>query len=199
MTSAHHDLPHLTWGHWLYRLIATLLTGPVLLALWWRGRREQGYRQAIMERLGYVNAKPSALGGLWLHVASVGEAQAALNLRPKLEAQWGEGCITWTTQTPAARAFLLDRTAGAVQPFFAPLDTLWAVRRFMRRVQPRMLLLLERELWPEWLWQCEQRAVPVAVVNARLKQRSTQHWPYSSHWVRLRLQRLSHLSVKRPP
>jgi 3-deoxy-D-manno-octulosonic-acid transferase len=191
MTSAHHDLPHLTWGHWLYRLIATLLTGPVLLALWWRGRREQGYRQAIMERLGYVNAKPSALGGLWLHVASVGEAQAALNLRPKLEAQWGEGCITWTTQTPAARAFLLDRTAGAVQPFFAPLDTLWAVRRFMRRVQPRMLLLLERELWPEWLWQCEQRAVPVAVVNARLKQRSTQHWPYSSHWVRLRLQRLS--------
>lgn len=190
MTSAQHDLPRLTWGQWVYRLVVVLLTGPVLLALWWRGRRELGYRQAIMERLGFVTPHPSAMGGLWVHVASVGEAQAALTLLPALEAQWGLGSLTWTTQTPAAKAFLYDRTAGQIQPFFAPLDTTWAVGRFLRRAQPRMLLLLERELWPEWLWQCERRGVAVAVVNARLKQRSTHRWPYSACWVRLRLQSL---------
>ncbi len=128
------------------------------------------------------------MGGLWVHVASVGEAQAALTMRPALEAQWGATSITWTTQTPAARALLLERTNGQVQPFFAPLDTQGAVHRFLQRVQPRMLILLERELWPEWLWQCEQRAVAVAVVNGRLKQRSTQRWPYSAQWMRQRLQ-----------
>ena len=177
-------------GHWIYRLAASLLAGPALLLLWWRGRREPAYRQALIERLGFVHPKPSALGGLWVHVASVGEAQAALTLLPTLEAQWGPDSITWTTQTPAARALLVERTGGRVQPFFAPLDTVGAVRRFLRRVQPRMLLLLERELWPEWLWQCEQRAMTVVVANARLKQRSTQRWPYSAQWVRQRLQSL---------
>jgi 3-deoxy-D-manno-octulosonic-acid transferase len=177
-------------GHWVYRLAASLLAGPALLLLWWRGRREPAYRQALIERLGFVHPKPSALGGLWVHVASVGEAQAALTLLPQLEAQWGPESVTVTTQTPAARALLMERTCGRVQPFFAPLDTVSATGRFLRRVQPRMLLLLERELWPEWLWQCEQRAVAVVVANARLKQRSAQRWPYSSQWVRQHLQSL---------
>jgi len=181
---------HPPWGHWLYRLAACAMTGPALLLLWWRGRREPAYRQALIERLGFVHPKPSALGGLWVHVASVGEAQAALTLLPQLEAQWGPESVTVTTQTPAARALLIERTGGRVQPFFAPLDTVGAVGRFLRRVQPRMLLLLERELWPEWLWQCEQRAVAVVVANARLKQRSTQRWPYSAQWVRQRLESL---------
>lgn len=190
MASASQDLQRLSLSHWVYRLLMSLLTGPLLLTLWWRGRREQGYRQSISQRLGFVHPKPSALGGLWVHVASVGEAQAALTLMPTLENQWGPDSITWTTQTPAARAFLLDRTAGRVQAFFAPLDTVGAVGRFLRRVQPRMLLLLERELWPEWLWQCEQGAVMVAVVNARIKKNSPQQWPYSAGWVRLRLKNL---------
>ncbi len=177
-------------AHWLYRIAAFTLTGPSLLLLWWRGRHEPAYRQALIERLGFVHPKPSALGGLWVHVASVGEAQAALTLLPMLDAQWGAESITITTQTPAARALLIERTSGRVQPFFAPLDTVGATGRFLRRVQPRMLLLLERELWPEWLWQCEQRAITVVVTNARLKQRSTQRWPYSALWMRQRLQSL---------
>jgi 3-deoxy-D-manno-octulosonic-acid transferase len=190
MTSASKDPRRLTWGHWVYRLVMSLLTGPLLMALWWRGRREKGYRQSMTERLGFVDPKPSALGGLWVHVASVGEAQAALTLMPALEDQWGPDSITWTTQTPAGRAFLLDRTGGRVRAFYAPLDTVGATGRFLRRVQPRMLLLLERELWPEWLWQCEQGAMAVAVVNGRLKKNSEQQWPYSTRWVRARLKNL---------
>jgi 3-deoxy-D-manno-octulosonic-acid transferase len=131
-----------------------LLSGPALLWLWGRGFREPGYRLGLKERLGFVPVRPSAMGGLWLHVASVGEAQAALALWPALSAQWGKDSVTWTTQTPAARRLIEQRTHGEVLPLFAPLDTVGATRRFLQRVQPRTLVLMERELWPEWLWQC---------------------------------------------
>ena len=180
----------LTIGHWVYRFFSTSLMGPVLLWLWWRGIKETGYRHGLAERLGFVTPDPSARGGLWVHVASVGEAQAALTLLPSLQQQWGPSAITWTTQTPAAKDFLRDRTQGQVKASFAPMDTPVATRLFLRRVQPRMLLLLERELWPEWLWQCERHAVTVVVANARLKAGSIQRWPYNAGWFRLRLQSL---------
>lgn len=177
----------------MYRLVAGVLAGPVLLWLWWRGRSEPDYRRALIERLGFAHAHPSACGGLWIHAASVGEAQAALTLWPSLKAAWGSHAITWTTQTPAARALLIERSEGEIHPFFAPLDTYGAVRRFLSRVQPRMLLLLERELWPEWLWQCEQQAITVVVANARLKQRNVTQWPNRAKWMRERIHAITHL------
>lgn len=181
----------LPFGHRTYRGLMRLLSGPALLWLWGRGFREPGYRQALKERLGFVPVRPSAMGGLWLHVASVGEAQAALALWPTLSAQWGKNSVTWTTQTPAARRLIEQRTQGEVLPLFAPLDTVGATRRFLQRVQPRTLVLMERELWPEWLWQCEQRAIEVSVVNARLKAGATARWPYNQPWMRKRIQGLS--------
>lgn len=178
------------WGHRVYRGVMRLLTGPVLLWLWWRGFREPGYREALAERLGFVASHPSSLGGLWLHVASVGEAQAALALWPELSSQWGEHAVTWTTQTPAARRLITQRTNGLIPVFFAPLDTVGATQRFLQRTQPRTLLLMERELWPEWLWQCEQQAIDVVVVNARLKADAARRWPYSSAWIQPRIQAL---------
>lgn len=186
-----HDRPsRLTIGHWAYSFFSAGMSAPVLLWLWWRGFKEPGYRRGLTERLGFVTPAPSALGGLWVHVASVGEAQAALTLLPCLQQQWGSTAITWTTQTPAAKAFLRDRTQGQVNAWFAPMDTQGATQRFLRRVQPRMLLLLERELWPEWLWQCERLAVTVVVANARLKADSIKRWPYNADWFRRRIQSL---------
>jgi len=174
-------------GHWIYRCVSACLSFPVLTWLWWRGFKEPGYRLDLAHRLGFVKPEPSSLGGLWVHVASVGEAQAALTLMSRLNQQWGSSAITWTTQTPAARAFLRERTQCQVNAYFAPLDTKGATQRFLQRVQPRMLLLLERELWPEWLWQCEQRATVVVVANARLKA-SSSRWPYNSQWMKRRIQ-----------
>lgn len=179
------------WQHRVYRSVMRLLQGPLLLWLWWRGFREPAYREGLAQRLGHVQPLPAALGGLWLHAASVGEAQAALKLWPALAGQWGAHAITWTTQTPAGRALLRDRLGPQAKVWLAPIDSPAAVARFLRRVQPRMLLLMERELWPEWLWQCERHAVHVAVVNARLTPRTAGRWPYTAGWMRARLQSLS--------
>jgi 3-deoxy-D-manno-octulosonic-acid transferase len=183
---------YLPVGHWLYRVVIYSLLVPTLLWLWWRGNKEPAYRSGFAERLGFVQPNavqtPSAMGGLWVHVASVGEAQAALTLLAQLQTQWGDQSITLTTQTPAAKALLIERTHGQLQVLLAPIDTVGSVRRFLNRVQPRMLILLEREIWPEWLWQCEQRAITVALVNARLKPGASQRWPYHMKWLQQRIQ-----------
>jgi 3-deoxy-D-manno-octulosonic-acid transferase len=177
-------------GHWVYRLAAYALTLPALLLLVLRSAKEPGYRFDLAERLGAIQPNPSVRGGLWVHVASVGEAQAGLTLLNELQASWGTESLVWTTQTPAAKNLLTERLPAGAQIFFAPLDQAGAVKRFLRHAQPRALLLLERELWPEWLWQCERQAVEVTVANARMRAASVDRWPYGSHWMRQRLRSL---------
>lgn len=177
-------------GQWMYRLLAYALTLPVLLWMVLRSFKEPGYRKGLGERLGVIQPNPSVRGGLWVHVASVGEAQAGLTLLHELQASWGTESLVWTTQTPAAKRLLSERLPSGSPIFFAPLDQAGVVKRFLRHAQPRALLLLERELWPEWLWQCEQHAVDVVVANARLRATSVDRWPYRSLWVRERLRSL---------
>lgn len=169
----------------LYRLASTCLAGPMLAWLWWRGRPargEPGYRQRLGERLGFIDPRPDSMGGLWLHAASVGEVQAAQPLIAQLLQHWPEQAITVSTQTPTGAAALHAHWGGRVRHVYAPLDTPGASGRFLDRLQPRLLILVEREIWPEWLRQCRSRVIPVALVNARLSDRSARGY---QRWARL--------------
>lgn len=158
--------------HGVYRLLMIVLAPLALAWLWWRGGKEPGYREHLAQRLGYVDVPPEGTGGLWVHAASLGEVQAAGPLIEALRQHWPDRCITVSTQTPTGRAAVQALWGGGVRHLFAPLDTPAATARFLDRLQPQCLLLLERELWPELLRQCRTRAVPVALVNARLSANS---------------------------
>ncbi|MEZ5646601.1 MAG: 3-deoxy-D-manno-octulosonic acid kinase [Burkholderiaceae bacterium] len=166
--------------HRAYRLLLRLLTLPLLAWLWWRGRREPGYRQRLAERLGWVDPAPSSMDGILIQAASVGEIQAARPLIQALQASWPLHALTVTTQTPTGAATLREHWGDAVQHLYAPLDTPGACARLLDRLQPRLLVLVERELWPEMMLQCRQRDIPVFLVNARLSERSARgyrRWP----------------------
>lgn len=163
-----------------YRGLMRLLAGPLLLWLWWRGRREPGYRQRLWERLGLIEAVPQSMGCLWLHAASVGEVQAAAPLLEHLLREWPEHAVVVTTQTPTGAAALQQRWGQRLRHLYTPLDTPGSVRRFVERLQPQLLVLMERELWPELLWQCQQHQIKTALVNARLKPSAARlyaRWP----------------------
>ena len=166
----------------LYRLASTCLAGPMLAWLWWRGRPgrgDLGYRLRLRERLGFIEPRPESMGGLWLHAASVGEVQAAQPLIAQLLRQWPDSALTVSTQTPTGAAALQAHWGERVRHVYAPLDTPGAISRFLARLQPRLLILVEREIWPEWLRQCRDQVIPVALVNARLSERSArgyQRW-----------------------
>lgn len=173
-----------------YRLLSRALAPLLLGWLWWRGRREPGYRERLAERLGQIPIEPSRFGGLWLHAASVGEVQAARPLIEALLRDWPEHAITVTTQTPTGAAALRATWGDRIAHRYAPIDTPGAVRRFLDRLQPQALVLVERELWPQWLFACAERALPVLLVNARLSEPSAhsyRRWPglMAHAWPRL--------------
>lgn len=163
-----------------YRVLGRLLTLPLLAWLWWRGRKEPGYRHRMSERLGFVHPHPASSGCILIQAASVGEVQAARPLIQALREHWPDHALMVSTHTPTGAATLRAHWGDAIAHVFSPLDTPGACSRFLDRLQPRMLVLLERELWPELLLQCRQRAIPVVLVNARLSEHSLrlyQRWP----------------------
>jgi 3-deoxy-D-manno-octulosonic-acid transferase len=155
-----------------------LLAALVLGAPYWLLRMATSgrYRAGLPGRLGMVpKGLRAAVAGrdvVWVHAVSVGETMAATRLVAELEASLGEGStVVVSTTTATGQALARDRF-GADRVFYYPLDLGWAVRAYLEALRPRMLVLMESELWPRMLVECERAGVPVAVVNARVSDRS---------------------------
>jgi 3-deoxy-D-manno-octulosonic-acid transferase len=155
-----------------------LLAALVLGAPYWLVRMATSgrYRAGLAGRLGVVpKGLRAAIAGrevVWVHAVSVGEALAATRLVTELEEALGEGWAVVVSTTTAAGQALARERFGAERVFFYPLDLGWAVRLYLKALRPRMLVLMESELWPRMLVECERAGVPVAVVNARVSDRS---------------------------
>lgn len=161
------------WSTWLYALLMTALQAPLVLKLWWRGRREPLYRQHLAQRFGFYRRLPErGEAWIWLHAVSLGETRAAAALVQALR-QIQPGLrllLTHSTATGwAAGEALL--TTGDCQ-VWAPWDAPGPVRRFFRDFQPRVGLIMETEVWPGWLRQAQAEGVPMVLLNARLSARS---------------------------
>ena len=163
-------------AHRGYRLLLRGLALPMLAWLWWRGRKDAGYRQGLAQRLGFIEPAPASLGGLLIHAGSVGEVQAARPLIEALRQEWPDHTITVSTQSPTGARQLRTHWGEAIQHVFFPIDTPGATARFLDRLQPQLVVLVERELWPELLLQCRERSIPVALVNARLSETSAKSY-----------------------
>ena len=162
-----------------YRLLAWCAVGPLFAYLWWRGRKDADYRLRWRERLGFCDDMGSYRNGVLLHCASVGEVIAARPLVEQLLADPHWGPLVLTCSTPTGSRQIRADFGGRVGHRYFPLDLPGATRRFLAGLQPRLVLLLERELWPEFLHQAQCQGVPVALVNARLSERSAasyQRW-----------------------
>jgi len=163
---------------WLYSLLLYVLTPLILLRLWWRGRKAPAYRKRIAERFGFFDAPVSA-GGIWVHAVSVGETIAAAPMIRALLARYPQRTITVTTMTPTGservRVLFADAIAsGCVFHVYAPYDMPSAIGRFLRRVKPALLIVVETELWPNTIHGCATRGIPVLVANARLSEKSAR-------------------------
>jgi 3-deoxy-D-manno-octulosonic-acid transferase len=160
----------------LYSLALFLLL--VVGSPWWLWRMATSgkYRQGLSERLGLIPAR--IRGGLignvlWIHAVSVGEVLAAGRLIDDLTQRLPDYRILVSTTTRTGQTLARERF-GADRVFYFPLDFAFAVRSWLRVLRPRMLVLLETEFWPRVLTECRRAGIPVAVVNARISDRS---WP----------------------
>ncbi|MCF7201112.1 lipid IV(A) 3-deoxy-D-manno-octulosonic acid transferase [Pseudomonas oligotrophica] len=157
----------------LYTLLFHLGLPLILLRLFWRGRRAPAYRRRIGERLA-LGLPPLRPGGIWVHAVSVGESIAAAPMIRALMACYPELPITVTCMTPTGSERIRALFGDSVQHCYLPYDLPWAAARFLDRLQPRLAVVMETELWPNHIHQCARRGVPVALANARLSERSAR-------------------------
>ena len=156
-----------------------LLLALVIGSPWWLFRMATSgkYREGLPERLGLIPARLRAAGPsgpvLWIHAVSVGEVLAASRLIEELSQRLPAGRVVISTTTRTGQRLARERF-GADRVFYFPLDFAFAVRAWLRFLQPRLLVLVETEFWPRMLAECRRAAIPVSVVNARISDRS---WP----------------------
>lgn len=158
-----------------YQLGWHVLLPLVLLRLWWRGRKDPGYRQAIAERFGFgLHLRP---GAIWIHAVSVGETRAA---QPLIEAYLQEGksilltCMTPNGRRTGAAIFADAITQGRLQQVYLPYDLCWSVERFLKAAKPTLGLFMETEAWPTIVFRAAEIKLPVYLINARLSERSAR-------------------------
>jgi 3-deoxy-D-manno-octulosonic-acid transferase len=173
-------------------LLAALVVG----APWWLFRiaATQKYREGLRERLGLIRPELIRLSRerpvLWVHAVSVGEVLAVSHMVKTLDAALPGYLIIVSTTTRTGHALARERF-GANRVFYCPLDLPWAVRAYLKALRPRLCVLAETEFWPNLLSGCYRRGIPVAVVNARISDRS---WPRYRRLRRLWRPFLSRLS-----
>jgi 3-deoxy-D-manno-octulosonic-acid transferase len=155
----------------LYSLLIAIAAPWALAWTWWRGLRDPAYRDRIGERLGFTRLRFDR-GCYWIHAASVGEIQACAPLIRALLERFAD--LPWlvTTTTPTGAQRVRTLFGDSVRHCFLPYDTPGSVRRFLGRVNPRIGVIVETELWPNLYWQCKQTGVPMVLASARLSPRS---------------------------
>jgi len=157
---------------YLYSILFYLALPFVLLRLLWRSRRIPDYRKRLAERFGFC---PYRLKNtLWIHAVSVGETIAAIPLIKTLQKTYPDLPLLITNMTPTGAARVKAAFGDTVMQVYIPYDLPDAVARFLNRIQPKIAVILETELWPNLLAACQQRAIPVIVTNARLSEKSFQ-------------------------
>jgi 3-deoxy-D-manno-octulosonic-acid transferase len=156
-----------------------LLAGLVASAPWWLWKMAttHKYREGMAERLGKTPARLAALAGkrpiIWVHAVSVGEVLSVARMVKTLDAALPDYFVVVSTTTRTGQELARERF-GRERVFYNPLDLPWAVRACLNSLQPQLLVLAETEFWPNLLSGCTRRRIPVAVVNARVSDRS---WP----------------------
>jgi len=160
------------YARWVYSVILYLVTPLVLLSLLWQSRNNTAYRSRWAERFGRVrvNHSVNSTRPTLVHCASVGEFLAA---KAFIEQLLDAGTPVWVTcTTPTGSELIHSFLKGRGQHSYLPLDLPHAVKRFLTRVNPQTIVLMETEVWPNLVHYSKGAGIPIALINARMSERS---------------------------
>jgi 3-deoxy-D-manno-octulosonic-acid transferase len=171
-----------------YSLVMYLLTPCVIIRLWWKGRRLPAYRQRIAERfcLSQKELKPV---DVWVHAVSLGEVIAATPLIDALLAnKWS---VFITTMTPTGSERVQARFGNQVGHQYIPYDLPGILARFFKKIQPRVGVIMETELWPNLIYQAHAAKSSLLLANARLSDASMRGYKLLKFFIKPMLNQFS--------
>lgn len=158
-----------------YSFLIVLSTPLVLLYFALRGLRDPAYLGRWRERFGCIPVDVHKRG-IWVHAASVGEFNAANPLIRTLLKMYPEIPLTVTTFTPTGSERVKHELGDRVAHSYIPIDMPAAVRRFLKRLQPAIIIVMETEIWPNLFLQSQRSNIPLLMANARLSRRSIERF-----------------------
>jgi 3-deoxy-D-manno-octulosonic-acid transferase len=158
----------------LYNLIGYLLLPIMLLRFFFKGLTTPAYGKRIGERLGFVDIIPEGI--IWVHCVSVGEFRAATVLIDALIKQYPQYKILVTSTTPTGSQAIRDTYQDKVLHYYFPFDLPLIVNRYVKKINPKICILLETEIWPSLYHTLHKNNIPSLLVNARLSPRSLEKY-----------------------
>ena len=161
-----------------YTVLHVLAMPLILARLIWRARVNPGYLHCLHQRFGFGAPRSRAGAPIWIHAVSVGEAQAAVPVARALAERYPQHPLLFTTTTPTGRDRVRQALGDTVEHRYVPYDLPWLVGRFLDRVRPRAVIVMETELWPNLFAACAARGVPLVLANVRLSARSARRYRY---------------------
>jgi 3-deoxy-D-manno-octulosonic-acid transferase len=167
----------------LYSVVTAVLfvlAAPIFL---WKGRGTGKYVQTFRERMGGPSGLPPVDASIWVHAVSVGEVMAARPLVQRLKERFPETPVFVSTTTVTGQAVARKAMTQADGLFFAPFDWPRPVRRVLERVRPKLLVLMETEIWPNLIHEARLRDVRIAVVNGRISPRAFRRYLWVRRWL----------------
>ena len=166
----------------LYSIFFTLCIPLILLRLIYRAWRAPAYARRWSER--FALGGDVRQGGIWVHAVSVGESIAAAPMVRELMQRHPDLPITITCMTPTGSEQIRKLFGGQVGHAYLPYDLPWLQRRLLRKLKPRVGIIMETELWPNLVAECERAQVPLVLANARLSERSARGYQRVSWLVK---------------
>lgn len=159
----------------LYNILLVILLPVFLSIAAIRAKRQTGSADSTRDRLGFVEPAP-AHPVLWVHASSVGEMQVAVPLVKALEEAYPDAHVVITCFTASGMRRAHAAFGESVQVCALPFDLPGFNRRFLDRIRPQALIVLETELWPNLYRQLAERRIPVLLVSARMTERSRRRY-----------------------
>ena len=156
---------------WLYTVLFYLFIPAIIVRLLWRSLKAPDYRKRWIERFGFSGAT-TLENSLWVHAVSVGETIAAVPLIRELHEQYPDNPIVVTGMTPTGAERVQALLGDIVIHQYAPYDLPGAIKRFIKRFDPQLLVIMETELWPNMLHAVHKSGIPIVLANARLSEKS---------------------------
>lgn len=184
----------------IYSLFFYFALPLVMARMAYRSLRLPAYGYRWNERLAWyfrIHAREST-PLLWFHAVSVGEAESAFPLIRAIQAEYPLIRILVTTTTPTGSARVVDTLGDSVQHVYLPYDLPDCVGRFLTHFNPALGVVMETEIWPNLYQACLKRDIPLALVNARLTERSARAYGWIGGVIRHCLQALSLLAAQTP-
>lgn len=161
-------------ARYIYTLCIYILSPFILCRLWLKGINQPTYRHRWKERLGFIQATKQPC--ILIHCVSVGETHAAEPLITALLSELPSYHLHITAMTPTGSKAIQTRWHDQVSHSYLPYDTPTALHRFLKRLMPSLVIILETEVWPNLLYICNQKNIPVLLSNARLSERSARRY-----------------------